>query len=381
MEKEANQNNFSRPPTPPEGEGELKKKVESLLFSSGRLMSLEEMSSICRAAPEDIKKVAEELKKKYEDGQHSFMIVEEGNGYKMTVKNEYIDTVKRVVTETELSKTVMETLAVVAFKQPCIQSEVIRIRTNKAYDHLRELEELGYLTREKFGRTKKVKLTSKFFEYFDLPPDKIKEAFGSFEAVEKAIVEREEEAAKLREEIKLKQKETREQVKAENEKQEKEIEETLGKLKVYEEKPEKKDVNREVEGDKLGDLKVFEEEPQEEDESEDKSEESADKPEQADVKKELIPEDKGEQKDAEGYKKTMDFLNELDVKGTKRAMEILNEKENEGPKTPEEMKIEKKAQRIMQPEDSEDAKEEEGKDLLEAAVEEIEEDKEKLEKK
>ena len=367
---------------------DIKKKVESLLFSSGRLMSLDEMSAICRADPKAIKEAAEELKKKYDDEQHSFMIVEEGNGYKMSVKNEYIETVKKVVTETELSKTVLETLAVVAFKQPCIQSEVIKIRTNKAYDHLRELEELGYLTRERFGRTRKVRLTAKFFEYFDLPPDKVKDVFGSFAAVEKAIVDREEEAKRLREEIKIKQKETREQSKAENEKQEKEIDETLGKLKVYEEEPEKEGVKPEAEGDKLGELNVFEEKPKEDIASKEKAEspeEGAEEPEQA-KEKELAPEEKEdkekeEQKDMDRYKKTMQFLDEVDVKGTKRAEEILTEKEKEGPKTSEEMKIEKRAQEIMQPEAPVTEKKEEGKDLLEAAVEEIEEDKEKLAKK
>ncbi len=62
----------------------------------------------------------------------------------------------------------IETLAVIAWKAPVLQSEVVRIRTNKAYDHLSELESSGFISRAKHGRTKLVKLTDRFFSYFDV---------------------------------------------------------------------------------------------------------------------------------------------------------------------------------------------------------------------
>ena len=71
--------------------------------------------------------------------------------------------------DTEMTKSVMETLAVIAWKQPIIQADVIKIRTNKAYEHIKELVGMGFVTSEKFGRTKKLKLTQKFLDYFDHP--------------------------------------------------------------------------------------------------------------------------------------------------------------------------------------------------------------------
>jgi len=56
---------------------------------------------------------------------------------------------------------------------------------------LDELEELGYLTREKKGRSKLIKLTPKFFDYFDVPPDKLKEKFRNVAALEQAIEQKE----------------------------------------------------------------------------------------------------------------------------------------------------------------------------------------------
>ena len=89
-------------------------------------------------------------------------------------KEKYLALIQNIVTETELDKSLMETLAVIAWKYPILQADVIRLRNNKAYDHLRELEEAGFIAREKKGRTRTIRLTPKFFEYFDLPPSKAK---------------------------------------------------------------------------------------------------------------------------------------------------------------------------------------------------------------
>jgi segregation and condensation protein B len=154
-------------------------RVESVLFSSGRKISLEDLKKICRIKNDDeILEIIEELKKRY-DNETSLMIIEEGNAWKMTVREKYLQFIKKIVTDTELSKTIMETLAVIAWKNPAYQSDVIKIRTNKAYDHISELEEAGFIEGSKHGRTKLLKLTKKFYDYFDLESDKdIKKVFG-----------------------------------------------------------------------------------------------------------------------------------------------------------------------------------------------------------
>ena len=70
--------------------------------------------------------------------------------------------------ETELPKAVLETVAVIAWKAPVLQSEIIKIRNNKAYDHIKELVESGFIAKEKSSRSYKIKLTQKFFDYFDI---------------------------------------------------------------------------------------------------------------------------------------------------------------------------------------------------------------------
>src|SRR3989338_7465866 len=114
----------------------LKNKLEALLFSSGRKMSTEELSKLTRSKPEEISNFLSELKTDYDAQNSSVMLVNEGNSWKLTVREKFLPLVQKIVTETELTKTVMETLAVIAFKYPIKQSDLIKIRTNKAYDHL-----------------------------------------------------------------------------------------------------------------------------------------------------------------------------------------------------------------------------------------------------
>ena len=154
-------------------------RVEAVLFSSGRKIPLEDLKKICKIkVDDDILKCIDALKERYND-KTSLMLVEENKAWKMTVREKYLQYIKKIVTDTELTKTVMETLAVIAWKNPALQSDVIKIRTNKAYDHINELQDSGFIESSKYGRTKLLKLTKKFYDYFDLESDKdIKNIFG-----------------------------------------------------------------------------------------------------------------------------------------------------------------------------------------------------------
>lgn len=188
---------------------EIKNKIEAILFASGRKMELEELSRLVKKDQNEVSKVLNVLKEDYEKRETPLMLIEEDGSYKINVKEDFLPLVSKIVQETELSKTMMETLAIVAYKAPVRQCEVINIRTNKAYDHLSELEKSGYISRTKDGRTKLIKLTEKFFGYFDIPPDILKKKFEKFAKTEKEIKEKENEAIEKIEEFKKKEEELR----------------------------------------------------------------------------------------------------------------------------------------------------------------------------
>ena len=174
----------------------LKTDVESLLFAVGRRITVEEIVRYLRVRDtQKVLEALEELKADYDAKQGSIVIVKEDGSWKMTVRDDMLPIVRKVVSKTELPKGVMETLAIIAFKAPVLQSDIVKVRTNKAYDHLAMLEDLRYVTREKKGRTKLIKLSTKFFDYFDVPEAALKQRFGNVAALENAIVEKEAEIA------------------------------------------------------------------------------------------------------------------------------------------------------------------------------------------
>ena len=166
---------------------EDKKKVEAVLFAVGDKIDLEEISRLTALDPSKAKELLQELQSDYKQGQSPFMITNEGNKWKLTVREEYMPIVQKIVPHTELSKTIMSTLAVIAWKAPVLQSDIIRIRTNKAYDHIKELEEMGFITKQKHGRSFLIRLAQKFYEYFDLKDkEDVQEKFKEFRDVSEA---------------------------------------------------------------------------------------------------------------------------------------------------------------------------------------------------
>lgn len=151
---------------------DIKNKIEALLFASGRKMDVDEIARLIKVRDRAIvRDKLLEVQKEYEQRDNPVKLTNEGDVWKLNLKDEYIDLVREINPHTELTKTVMETLAVIAWKQPMLQSDVIKIRTNKAYDHIANLVEAGFIVKEKYGRTYLLKLTQKFFEYFDLRND------------------------------------------------------------------------------------------------------------------------------------------------------------------------------------------------------------------
>ena len=99
-----------------------KSKVEAILFSVGHRISLDEISKLSRSRKEDVLEALRELQQEYEAKQSSLMLVEEGEQWKFTVRDHLISVVRKIVTETELTKSVMETLGIIAFKYPIFKT-------------------------------------------------------------------------------------------------------------------------------------------------------------------------------------------------------------------------------------------------------------------
>ncbi len=174
-------------------------KVEAVLFAIGKEVTIERLACLCSLTEPEVKVALDILQQRYQELNLSFYLIAKDNGWKLSIKDDYLPLVSSIVTSTELEKPLMETLAVIAWKYPIVQSEVIKLRTPAAYGHMRQLEEQGFIAKERHGRTFRVRLTKKFFEYFDLPSEQAKQAF--LKEVPSEILKEAEEVSKETDEV------------------------------------------------------------------------------------------------------------------------------------------------------------------------------------
>lgn len=151
----------------------LRSQLEALLFSSGRAMEEEQFASLTGADKKAIRTALKTLQQEYAGRDTALKIYDEGTTWKLLVRDEHVPLVRRIVADTELSRATMETLAIIAYHQPkVLQSKVVDLRGGNAYEQIAELERLGFILKEKEGRSFSLRLAEKFFEYFDVEGEK-----------------------------------------------------------------------------------------------------------------------------------------------------------------------------------------------------------------
>jgi len=149
------------------------RKLEAVFFVSVRFLKMQELVSLSDLNPVIIRDLIEKLQEKYEKDDSALEIIEknseEGEMWKMDVKREYSGIINKLATgSSEFSKAEQETLAIIAFKQPIKQSVIIKIRGNKAYEHIKKFAGLGLVKKKKSGHTSELSLSDEFYDYFSV---------------------------------------------------------------------------------------------------------------------------------------------------------------------------------------------------------------------
>ena len=165
----------------------LKTIIEAILFASDQPVSADRLAD---AAGEDvtvgmIKKAVEELLADYDAQGRAFTIEEVAGGYQLFTRpeyNKYLKPLVRARQQARLTQAALETLAIIAYKQPVARAEVEDIRGVACGDMIRALMEKGLVRiagrSEQIGRALLYGTTKKFLQAFglssikDLPSDK-----------------------------------------------------------------------------------------------------------------------------------------------------------------------------------------------------------------
>ena len=123
----------------------VKQQVEALLFASEEPLSLRKLGSLLEEVDSsDIKKVIEELKSEYEASDRAWRMEEVAGGFQLLTRPQYTDTISRLQkakSDRKLSNAAMETLAIVAYKQPIRRADLESIRGVQSGELLRALME------------------------------------------------------------------------------------------------------------------------------------------------------------------------------------------------------------------------------------------------
>ena len=181
-------------------EGNDKGRIEAILFVAGEAVEIRELARALGQDEKTVRRTLHDLESEYDYQQRGFMLKRFGEKVQLATRPLYADDVVRLlqpVQKQSLGQAAMETLAVVAYRQPVTRAEVEQIRGVKCDYSLQSLTNKGLIAevgrKETIGRPILFGTTDEFLSRFgiesleDLPPLPENEALENEEEHEELI--------------------------------------------------------------------------------------------------------------------------------------------------------------------------------------------------
>ena len=156
-------------------EGTLKGRIEAILYVAGEAVSLRDLARALQTEEHDIRKAVDSLRDEYDYQQRGFMLKRFSDKIQLATRPLYAQDVIRLlqpVQQQSLSQAAMETLAVVAYKQPVTRAEVEQIRGVKCDYSLQSLINKGLIReagrKDTIGRPILFCTTDEFLSHFGI---------------------------------------------------------------------------------------------------------------------------------------------------------------------------------------------------------------------
>ncbi|HUI68098.1 MAG TPA: SMC-Scp complex subunit ScpB [Nitrospirota bacterium] len=155
---------------------QLRSAIEALLFVSNNPLSLDRLKDIFEeTAPEQIETQIQALRHEYDERGAGIMLAEVAGGYQLATRPENVSWIRKfksVKVSAKLSKPALETLAIVAYKQPITRMEVEAIRGVNIGGIIRNLMERRLVKivgkKDVPGKPMMYGTTLEFLQYFGL---------------------------------------------------------------------------------------------------------------------------------------------------------------------------------------------------------------------
>jgi segregation and condensation protein B len=149
--------------------------AEAVLFATDEPISAERLAKIIETGVKQVKEHIKNLNDKYQANNNAFRIEQIAGGYQMMtlgLYNHWLKKLLRARDDSKLSPAALETLAIIAYKQPIIRADIESIRGVAAGEVLRSLMYKGLVKivgrAEVLGRPMLYGTTKKFLEVFGL---------------------------------------------------------------------------------------------------------------------------------------------------------------------------------------------------------------------
>lgn len=147
---------------------ELPLQVEAVLFAAGKPLSAKEIAAaLGRDDSRAVGAAVAALEKSYGHRDSALEVRRVGDRYALQLKEPYVPTV-HAVTPVELAPRTVKALTLVAYHQPILQSVLVRMIGDVAYEEVQRLRGLGLVRTEPKGSTLELTTTRRFAEYFGI---------------------------------------------------------------------------------------------------------------------------------------------------------------------------------------------------------------------
>lgn len=161
----------------------FKNVIEAILFATGEKISLKNISNVIQKSENETKNIILDLINDYEKNERGFKIIQIENCFQICTNPKYFSYIKHLYKTPEkkvLSQTILETLAIIAYKQPITKSQIEYIRGVNSDHSVNTLVKYG-LIEEKgrldiIGKPIIFGTTDEFLKYFgfsnlnEMPP-------------------------------------------------------------------------------------------------------------------------------------------------------------------------------------------------------------------
>ncbi len=143
--------------------------LEAIMFTSGRSMSTDELSKIVGETSEEVNTALSELKARIKRRQDSALQLTEVSGRWIFEVRPSLSPHLPESFRPDTPQRLLPAAALIAYHQPMAQSQLVEMLGQRAYDHVRELANLGLIDRRRDGLTRRLTTTRRFAEYFGCP--------------------------------------------------------------------------------------------------------------------------------------------------------------------------------------------------------------------